>query len=189
MASGNGSVEDPVLAALGLDDNSTALAGMGAWAGSANATAPALAPIFDGDLSSTSLPYNDTDFHTYVLPVWRQVLWSALFAGMVSGVSCCSAPVVTPDPKARRQTRCLCPESRFNLEETFSNCLSQCPRRYDGHLGAAWGTVPFVPPPRLRCALKLLAPGGDTARRTQRATGFARHTTSRHCPPRQNLKL
>lgn len=58
-------------AGLGLPDNGSSLAAL------------------FGNLSletSTIFPENDTDyeFHTYELPVWRQVLWSALFAGMVS---------------------------------------------------------------------------------------------------------
>ena len=61
------------LAGLGLPDNGSL---------------PSLVAIL-GNLSletSTHFPENDTDdeFHTYELPVWRQVLWSALFAGMVS---------------------------------------------------------------------------------------------------------
>ncbi|XP_034249815.1 tachykinin-like peptides receptor 99D isoform X2 [Thrips palmi] len=92
MASGNGSVEDPALAALGLD-NDTVMSLADAWAGNVTTT-PVMSPIFDGELTSTGFPYNDTDYHTYVLPMWRQVLWSALFAGMVIVAACGNIMVI-----------------------------------------------------------------------------------------------
>ncbi|KAJ1529635.1 hypothetical protein ONE63_006399 [Megalurothrips usitatus] len=84
---------DPVMAGL----NGTAAPGVGVGAGVALGAWPSwLANATDEDLfSSTGFPSNDTFEQTsYELPVWRQVLWSVLFAGMVIVAACGNVMVI-----------------------------------------------------------------------------------------------
>ncbi|XP_052126762.1 tachykinin-like peptides receptor 99D isoform X2 [Frankliniella occidentalis] len=85
--------DDPVLAGL------AGLAGLMDGNASSAWTASPL-PWMTSNLTvnaSDGFPLNDTEygeFHTYELPVWRQVLWSALFAGMVIVAACGNVMVI-----------------------------------------------------------------------------------------------